>query len=51
MDYAERVKKLKKDNEGNSFSIFGPCKENFEDLRAVMYDDSELFDGVVYTKE
>ena len=51
MDYAARVKKLKKDNEGNSFSIFSSSQENFEDLRDVMYDDNEFFDGGVYTKE
>ena len=51
MDYASRIKKLKKEDEGNSFSIFGPSKENFEDLRAVMYDDSELFDDIVFSKE
>ena len=51
MDYAARLKKLKKDDEGTPFSIFSTSKENFDDLRATMYDDNELFDGVVYTKE
>ena len=51
MDYAARIKKLKKEDEGTPFSIFSPSKETFDDLRATMYDDSELFDGVVYTKE